>query len=432
MDLPVFRRGLELVSAQLNKLSQGIRAAQITSVIGGSFTRTPGGTTLVIGQQPGGGGAYCSFKCTDDTQPIGDELLISVQQDQINGRYPLGMDGEGGTFNVAIPQTWADDLTWVGIYIIIQVNEFGEIRPAANAIRVAASSRPLDGLENNQAFLLAEVTISKTPEGTPYISNIANACPLIQPLVNGLCAFQISDVFNQIDNPPAIEIRTGMIEARYPNGMTASDAYVVEIPDDGEWHAVYCVLLVDAGGNIQPGDTSISFGLYNDYQTNTTSVQYVLIGEVTTSYNGFGDRYISFIQNYCLVPAPKRSSTSFCKFQITNASTEFVAQVSISPAPVETGTGQRFPSGMGPDSGPFILATPSTGYILMAVLWDTETYNVATGESSITIFFSATAEENTTSIQYIILGTVLVADNVITGSYSVCSDPNLSPCALLV
>lgn len=71
MDLPVFRRGLELVSAQLNKLSQGIRAAQVTSVIGGTFTRTPGGTTIIIDQQPqassagGGSKVPCPFEATN-------------------------------------------------------------------------------------------------------------------------------------------------------------------------------------------------------------------------------------------------------------------------------------------------------------------------------------------------------------------------------
>lgn len=435
MDLPVFRRGLELVSSQLNKLSQGIRAATITSVIGGSFTRTPGGTTLVIGQQPGGGGggnaAYCSFKCSDASD--NGDLFIKIQQDQVNGQYPMGMDGTGD-YTVQI----GDDLInnpWIGVYLIIEVTEFGVIREPVSmgTMRVQLSQRPFTGSSMVQAYLLAEVTLSTGPDGR-YISNIANACPLVEVAANGLCPFEVGDLFG-VEGPgqnPQIQIKTGLIEARYPKGMSLNSLTTLTIPSDGEWHAVYCQLTVDSNGNIVPGEDAIKFILSNEYKTDTSSIQYVLISEVTTCYLGDGSRYICYIQNYCLVPAPVRASTSTCKFQITNASTELLTQILISPAPVQTGTGERFPSGMGPDSGQFFLQIPQTGYILMAVVWDLETYNVATGSNSITIFFSSTAMENTSSIQYIILGTVLIANNVITGTYSVCSDPKLTPCELQV
>ena len=48
MNLPKFRSGQELNSTLLNQLSDGIRRNQITSVIGGTFTSTPGGTAIVI------------------------------------------------------------------------------------------------------------------------------------------------------------------------------------------------------------------------------------------------------------------------------------------------------------------------------------------------------------------------------------------------
>jgi hypothetical protein len=94
MDLPTFRRGLELVSSELNKLSNAIRSASITSVVGGRFTRTPGGTTLVIEQQPivgtgGGGTVFCPFKVTDASTT--DQLKIQIQWGVIAGRVPTGM-----------------------------------------------------------------------------------------------------------------------------------------------------------------------------------------------------------------------------------------------------------------------------------------------------------------------------------------------------
>lgn len=442
MDLPVFRRGLELVSSQLNKLSQGIRAAQITSVIGGSFTRTPGGTTLVISQQSGGGGgggsAYCAFKVSDYTQPADTDLIVSVQQDQINGRYPLGMDGEGGTFTVAIPAAWAEDYNWVGIYIVIEVDEFGKTRPAPEAIRVQASLIPLDGLENNQTFLLAEVTISKDTEDKPYISFIANACPLIQTFTNGLCAFQVSDKFNNLVSPPIqIEIRTGTIEGRYPDGMHLNGQFILDIPEDGEWHAVYCVLAVDSNGNILPPDNAITFMLSNDYIESTDAVQYILIGEITTSYlpNPLAYRYISFIQNYCLIPAPLRKVTTICPFQATNASTETIQQVEIQQGTVATQNylnPYQWPDGMGIDYPPYYLEVTGAGYIYCKVVFTPPMYTISTDPTSITFLFSETLESNTSTDQYIMTATIGWDTETakIKSITNVCLSPSPSPCGL--
>jgi hypothetical protein len=94
MDLPAFRRGLELVSADLNKLSNAVRAASVTSVIGGTFTRTPGGTTIVVNDQVRGGGSGgsaipCPFACFDASTP--DEMLVQVTWGLIWQRLPTGM-----------------------------------------------------------------------------------------------------------------------------------------------------------------------------------------------------------------------------------------------------------------------------------------------------------------------------------------------------
>jgi hypothetical protein len=437
MDLPVFRKGLELVSAQLNKLSQGIRAAQITSVIGGSFTRTPGGTTLIINQQPtgggGGGGAqYCSFKVADYTQPGDAGLIISVQQDKINGRYPLGMDGEGGTFTKAIPEEWTSGgITWVGVYIILQVNELGQIHSDPEAIRVHLSNRPLDSFGANQAFLIAEITISRNEENHPYISFISNACPLITVQNNGFCPFEISDTFPETSTAVSIQIQNGKIEARTPYGMPAQGIYTLEIPNDGDWHAVYCVLAVDSFGNILPGDSSISFDLYNEWKSSSATTQYVLIGEVTTSYDGFGTRYVSFVQNYCLVPSPIRSNKS-CRFKLTDASVGTDFKVSISNGSVNVGTGDRFPDGMGPFESTLELSVPNSGFIYLVAEWDTNDYTVKSGTGHLFFEYRNNAMENTEHMQYNLVGTVTIDVDSITQIYSVCFPDTLTPCTLLV
>ena len=64
-----FTRGGEVSSVELNQLADMIRSNTITSIIGGSFSRTPGGTALFIDQQVRGGGtgteATCPFKVID-------------------------------------------------------------------------------------------------------------------------------------------------------------------------------------------------------------------------------------------------------------------------------------------------------------------------------------------------------------------------------
>jgi hypothetical protein len=94
MDIPEFRRGLELTSRELNRLSNAIRSASVTSVIGGTFTRTPGGTTIVVNDQvrggSGGGSVIpCPFQCTDASDET--TLKVEVAWGLIYQQLPLGM-----------------------------------------------------------------------------------------------------------------------------------------------------------------------------------------------------------------------------------------------------------------------------------------------------------------------------------------------------
>lgn len=94
MDIPEFRRGLELNSRELNKLSNAVRSAAVTSVIGGTFTRTPGGTTLIIDQQvrgsAGGGSTIpCPFQVSNASDEAG--MKVEIQWGLIWQQLPTGM-----------------------------------------------------------------------------------------------------------------------------------------------------------------------------------------------------------------------------------------------------------------------------------------------------------------------------------------------------
>lgn len=94
MNLPKFRSGQEINSTLLNQLSDGIRRNQITSVIGGTFTSTPGGTAIVIDAQTRGGGgstAVCPFQVT--TANVGDDWKFKIAWGMVGVPpvLPIGM-----------------------------------------------------------------------------------------------------------------------------------------------------------------------------------------------------------------------------------------------------------------------------------------------------------------------------------------------------
>jgi len=96
MNLPKFRSGQEINSTLLNQLSDGIRRNQITSVIGGTFTSTPGGTAIMIDAQTRGGSgspAVCPFRVS--TANEGDDWKFKIEFGLIAGKIPTGMFAGG-------------------------------------------------------------------------------------------------------------------------------------------------------------------------------------------------------------------------------------------------------------------------------------------------------------------------------------------------
>ncbi len=82
-----------MVSSELNKLSNAVRAASVTSVVGGTFSRTPGGTTIIVDQQVrgsgGGGTMLCPFAVSDASE--GTTLKIQIAWGLVWNMLPTGM-----------------------------------------------------------------------------------------------------------------------------------------------------------------------------------------------------------------------------------------------------------------------------------------------------------------------------------------------------
>jgi hypothetical protein len=174
MDLPAFRRGLELVSADLNKLSNAIRAASVTSVIGGRFSRTPGGTTIIINDQVrggGGGGPVCQyFQVTDATED--NTLKVVVAQNQIANRWPLNMGPGTDPFELEIT---GNAYIYAAIYWDIATLTIGS---DSTAITILQSNDLLPNTATMQYILVATVTVGGSPEA---ITSIVNVCSQPQP-----------------------------------------------------------------------------------------------------------------------------------------------------------------------------------------------------------------------------------------------------------
>lgn len=187
MDLPVFRKGLELVSSQLNKLSQGIRAAQITSVIGGSFSRTPAGTTLVINPQTGGsgsgGGAIlpCPFKASNASTEIKQQ--VEIDQGTVETGNPLNPyqwpDGMGIGFPPYLLEITGEGYLY--LKVVFTIPEY-VVSDQPDGISFEFSETLKANTQTDQYILMA--TISWENDAIKLVSNmcekpIVNACSLI-------------------------------------------------------------------------------------------------------------------------------------------------------------------------------------------------------------------------------------------------------------
>ena len=175
MDIPNFRRGLELNSTELNKLSNAIRSAAVTSVIGGTFSRTPGGTTIIVDAQvrggSGGGVIPCPFKCTDASDAV--SLKIEVTQGLISGRWPEDMGIDSPPFILEIT---GNSYIYAAIYWDIENLQIG---PDPDAITIIQSGELLQNTDTMQYILLATIVTDGSPLA---ITEITNVCE--QPVPN--------------------------------------------------------------------------------------------------------------------------------------------------------------------------------------------------------------------------------------------------------
>ena len=172
MDIPEFRRGLELNSRELNKLSNAVRSAAVTSVIGGRFTRTPGGTTIIVNDQVRGGGGGgssipCPFQVSDATDEEG--MKVQIEWGLIWQMLPTGMQPDN---DPPLKMT----ITATG-YVYSKI-VFNKDTLIPTSVSFSIETEIKSNTDTTQYNLIAIVTVDTTTQPAS-ITGIQNIC--IQP-----------------------------------------------------------------------------------------------------------------------------------------------------------------------------------------------------------------------------------------------------------
>jgi len=168
MNLPNFSRGTQLTSVDLNKLSDAIRSAAVTSVLGGTFTRTPGGTTIIVADQPrlsGGGSTIpCPFEVTDASENT--TLKVEIAWGLIWQQLPTGMyPNNDPPLKMTVTKT-----CYVYSKIVFNTNTL-----LPTSVSFSIEENITENTSNTQYNLIARVFVDE--EADPkVISSISNIC----------------------------------------------------------------------------------------------------------------------------------------------------------------------------------------------------------------------------------------------------------------
>lgn len=433
MASPNFTRGGQITSVELNKLADQIRANTVTSVIGGSFSRTPGGTAIVIDQQVRNFETVCPFRVTDTSTGGTLEINIACERIKPTDRYPQGASADAPNLRLQIPHKKA----WFGIYMLVVVDQKNNILPGDTSITIFASETWLESTSTEQFTYLAGITVDEDADGNLQISSIENACPVgqVQPIPT--CPFLVEPYEETTSTTAKIQIRNGRIDGQYPTGMNGIDTYALEVPTTSEFFWVYCVMVVQ-DGVIQHGPNDVTFSIEAEQQESTDTLVYFNIAQLTTSYTADSPtrRYASWIWNACTVPfvAGKGGTSAPCPFRLTNATEESTLKVQVAITTVQTTTGARYPQGMSLGGPAFKLTLANTSYIYCKLQYVENDVILDSAEDAITVLQSETILPNEVNVEYVLLGTVEVSgndpDKRISKITSVCLPVSPNPCNL--
>jgi len=175
--IPRFVANQELKISDLNQLSDEIRAAQITSVMGGRFTRGPGGTALVIDPGTSTGGSSSTMPCpwqVSAANKSASDWRITIAWGLVmpQGVLPIGMQ---------MTDDPPLDLAWTDGYVLMTVTFKANstlIDTAKFEIKAAIPAQS----ENEAYYPIARLITKIDNAGQPY-QKILNLCSAPVPSV---------------------------------------------------------------------------------------------------------------------------------------------------------------------------------------------------------------------------------------------------------
>lgn len=169
---PYQQRGNPISPSAFNALLDLVRSSLLTGITGGTFIRTPGGTSINIASQSGGSSGeeaqpVCQyFKVTDASE--GTQLKVEVAQNQIAGRWPDGM-------GLGFPPYKLDIGGNSYIYAKVTYNTTTLTIPEdSTAITILQSSEVEANTVDAVYILLATVEVGGNPIGITKITNVCS------------------------------------------------------------------------------------------------------------------------------------------------------------------------------------------------------------------------------------------------------------------
>jgi hypothetical protein len=171
MDLPQIEKGMTVLADHLNRITREVRSNQIVGVVGGSFMRAPGGTSLTVSGQGVVGSttstSVCPFQLTDAS--AGSTLKVNIQYGQVAGRNPDGMTPET-PYNLTIAET-----SYIYCAVLWDTDTM-TIATGSTAISFQPSNLVLVNTTATQYILVGTAVVA-----SGAISQIINVCSAIVP-----------------------------------------------------------------------------------------------------------------------------------------------------------------------------------------------------------------------------------------------------------
>jgi len=438
MDLPDVQKGMAILAEHIQRLNSAVRQSRLRPGIGYFLRETSGGTSLVINQQPSSqaAGIPCPFEVSDASEMDDGTLVLKVEIGQNpvlgtanetypNGRYPEGMSGDSGAppYKITIAQEAGVEY----VYVNIEVDQRNEILPFSAAITVSVESNFTEGNSTFQRILVAIITKTLDDDGKPYISEVTNVCPIVYQRQAPECPFLVED--DSRDGECRVTIRSGLVANALPDNMTLTDTFRLSIADTSDFWVVYCGMVL-VNGKIQTDPGNITLFTSDSYQESTDTYVYFKLAELNTSLTEAGDRYVSWILNTCAIPfvSGGGGGTACAYFRVTDATEGTTLRVKVAQNQIAG----RWPDGMGIGFPAFYLELATNSYIYAAISWDITTLTIGPDSDAITILQSEELLQNTDTMQYILIATVVTGGSPIkiTSITNVCTQPQPNPCLL--